>query len=275
MASQSFEAEDGSSSAVARLTVKERECLSRWLDHATAKEIALDLGISHHAVEKRLKSARQKLGVATTLDAARLLAAAEGYGRTTSGAPEVAQTTAIDETERADAQPGNIAKQPRRSIITGVTIMSLLLLSAAVLSSGALLRGADTTSQVPVPEVTAMDSQPSSSAGLEAALGQALAPEVTVIDTRSGKSADIGSAFDKLFARLDKDGSGYLEGSELNRTPPLVTPIDTRKPAASQTSSASIGGLDTDGDRRISLTEYRAGMSALTARLRTALPTGN
>ena len=44
-----------------RLTGGEKECLRRFLRHQTAKEIALDLGISHHAVEKRLKMARVKL----------------------------------------------------------------------------------------------------------------------------------------------------------------------------------------------------------------------
>ena len=47
---------------ITRLTEREKEALRRWLGHKTAKEIALDLGISHHAVEKRLKMARVKLG---------------------------------------------------------------------------------------------------------------------------------------------------------------------------------------------------------------------
>jgi DNA-binding CsgD family transcriptional regulator len=45
-----------------RLTERERVCLRQWLQHKSAKEIAGDLGISHHAVEKRLKMARTKLG---------------------------------------------------------------------------------------------------------------------------------------------------------------------------------------------------------------------
>ena len=81
--------DDSLGAAVARLTPKERECLDRWLAHATAKEIALDLGITHHAVEKRLKSARAKLGVTSTLEAARLVAAVEGYGSTVSQSPEL------------------------------------------------------------------------------------------------------------------------------------------------------------------------------------------
>ena len=75
---------------VARLTEREKEVLRLWLQHKTAKEIALDIGISHHAVEKRLKMARTKLDVATSLDAARVLAQAEGYDQT------VAQESDLD-----------------------------------------------------------------------------------------------------------------------------------------------------------------------------------
>jgi len=63
--------------AVARLTANEKECLRRRLLPQTAKEMATDLGISPHAVEKRLKMARAKLGVSSSLAAARLLAGAE------------------------------------------------------------------------------------------------------------------------------------------------------------------------------------------------------
>lgn len=65
-----------------RLTEREKDALRRWLDHKSAKEIALELGISHHAVEKRLKMARIKLGAGSSLEAARMLADAEGYGQT-------------------------------------------------------------------------------------------------------------------------------------------------------------------------------------------------
>src|SRR5690606_39999059 len=68
--------------ALARLTDNEKECLRRRLRQQTAKEMALDLGVSPHAVEKRLKMARAKLGLSSSLEAARLLAAAEGYQQT-------------------------------------------------------------------------------------------------------------------------------------------------------------------------------------------------
>ncbi|GAB5347337.1 LuxR C-terminal-related transcriptional regulator [Alteriqipengyuania sp. 357] len=83
--------------AIARLTERERECLRLWLEHKTAKEIALDLGISHHAVEKRLKMARTKLDVATSLEAARMLAEAEGYDRAVTGPPDLPVEAIHDE----------------------------------------------------------------------------------------------------------------------------------------------------------------------------------
>ena len=58
--------------AVLRLTLAERECLKRCLDHQSAKQMAIDLGISVHAVEKRLNMARAKLGLSSSLEAAKL-----------------------------------------------------------------------------------------------------------------------------------------------------------------------------------------------------------
>ena len=75
--------------ALARLTEREKECLRFWLEHKTAKEIALDLGISHYAVEKRLKMARTKLRVTTSLEAARLLAESERYEQLVPQAPDL------------------------------------------------------------------------------------------------------------------------------------------------------------------------------------------
>jgi DNA-binding CsgD family transcriptional regulator len=72
-----IQADKQGEAALARLTANEKECLRRRLLPQTAKEMATDLGISPHAVEKRLKMARAKLGVSSSLAAARLLAGAE------------------------------------------------------------------------------------------------------------------------------------------------------------------------------------------------------
>ena len=48
------------------------------LNLKSAKEIARDLGISAHAVEKHLRVARQKLGVSTSAEGARIYASRTG-----------------------------------------------------------------------------------------------------------------------------------------------------------------------------------------------------
>ena len=75
--------------SLSRLTEREKVCLRQWLQHKSAKEIAADLGISHHAVEKRLKMARIKLGAASSLEAARMLVEAEGYGQAVPQSPDL------------------------------------------------------------------------------------------------------------------------------------------------------------------------------------------
>jgi DNA-binding CsgD family transcriptional regulator len=56
------------------LTDRQKQCLRGILELKSAKQIGRDLGISAHAVEKHLKAARQKLGAADSVGAARLYA---------------------------------------------------------------------------------------------------------------------------------------------------------------------------------------------------------
>lgn len=67
--------QDGPGQETRALSPRQQQCLLGVLDLKSAKEIARDLGISPHAVEKHLRLAREKLGVATSADAARLFAA--------------------------------------------------------------------------------------------------------------------------------------------------------------------------------------------------------
>lgn len=64
--------------ATSRLSPRQTECLRGVLDLKSAKQIGRELGISPHAVEKHLRICREKFGVATTAEAARLFARAEG-----------------------------------------------------------------------------------------------------------------------------------------------------------------------------------------------------
>ena len=99
---------------LSRLTEREKVCLRQWLQHKSAKEIAADLGISHHAVEKRLKMARTKLGATSSLAAARMLDEAEGYGQAVAQSPDLV----FDALPRHSAFP--------RLAVLGVVIMFLV-----------------------------------------------------------------------------------------------------------------------------------------------------
>jgi len=107
--------------SLSRLTEREKLCLREWLQHKSAKEIAADLGISHHAVEKRLKMARIKLGATSSLEAARMLREAEGYGQAVAQSPDLV----------SDALPPHSIVT--RLAVLGVTIM--ILVGAIVLGS--------------------------------------------------------------------------------------------------------------------------------------------
>lgn len=136
-----------------RLTEREKECLRHWLQHKSAKEIAADLGISHHAVEKRLKMARTKLSATSSLEAARMLSKAEGYGQTVAQSPDLAP------------HPLPIQTGFTRPLILGAIAMSLI--GAAVLAL--VMQPLGETSTVAQPaRATAPSSVPT--AGTEAAL---------------------------------------------------------------------------------------------------------
>jgi DNA-binding CsgD family transcriptional regulator len=56
-----------------QLTDGQRDCLRLVYNHMTSKDIARSLGVSPHTVDMRLRTAMKVLGVATRIDAARLL----------------------------------------------------------------------------------------------------------------------------------------------------------------------------------------------------------
>jgi DNA-binding CsgD family transcriptional regulator len=77
----------------ARLTEAQRVALRLFMERKTAKQIALELGITPKAVELRLKGARDALGVSSSAEAARILAAFEQkngtFRETPGGSTEV------------------------------------------------------------------------------------------------------------------------------------------------------------------------------------------
>jgi DNA-binding CsgD family transcriptional regulator len=53
------------------LTRRQLQCLEGFWARKSAKVIAVELGITHHSVEKHLLAARQALGVGSSIEAAR------------------------------------------------------------------------------------------------------------------------------------------------------------------------------------------------------------
>lgn len=230
MLSPPHRSDDASHAAIDRLTPKERECLDRWLSHATAKQIALELGVTHHAVEKRLKSARAKLGVTSTLEAARLLAAAEGYGLTASQSPEVGET--IRPSDDHESRPARIRL---KLVLIGVLSMSLTILAAIALLSPAT-------------------SEP------------VLTTETEVRVLRNPAVADRQKAWARSFEALDKDRSGYLETAEFNAASFSFSRVSANSEKGTPPRTYSAREWDGNRDGRVSPTEFSAGMQAATSR---------
>lgn len=123
--------------ALARLTDNEKACLRRRLLSQTAKEMALELGVSPHAVEKRLKMARAKLGVSSSLHAARLLAQLEGYQQEGPTPPDLGGSASTNHPAlHSEAQTGRTGR-PRWSaaVIWGNTMIIILLGGALALGT--------------------------------------------------------------------------------------------------------------------------------------------
>ena len=165
---------------LSRLTEREKVCLRQWLQHRSAKEIAADLGISHHAVEKRLKMARTKLGATSSLEAARRLGEAEGYAQAVPQSPDLASDT-LKQSEAT------------RVTIVGVAIMILVaaLMLAMLLQPGTTSQAADKRPAPQTEQIYASGSVPTP--GTEAALRRLVAglasgsPDYDVLTPRLAK----------------------------------------------------------------------------------------
>ncbi|OYX08523.1 MAG: hypothetical protein B7Z08_09115 [Sphingomonadales bacterium 32-68-7] len=174
-------------SAIARLTEREKDCLRRWLRHETAKEIALDLGISPHAVEKRLKMARAKLGVSSSLEAARLLETAEGY-------------------QLAGPEPPDLSPHPlpRKPWQTRYRIIGGIALSATIVLTGTLLFSLQ--SAAPEGRRAVVLPRPDGTTTIV----QVMSPEPLVVLPPEETLA----ALIRGFAMMDLDRSSYIEVGE-------------------------------------------------------------
>jgi DNA-binding CsgD family transcriptional regulator len=169
------EIDESTRAAILRLTSAERECLKRRLSHQTAKQMALDLGISPHAVEKRLKMARAKLGLSSSLEAAKLVEALERSDRLGPHASDLLPGNARPDEVGSVAAPRKetawITRRQQVYLVSGATLMSIL--AAAVLTIGLQSSGAVVGQTTPAAGTTsASTAAPRSvpTAGTEAAL---------------------------------------------------------------------------------------------------------
>lgn len=110
---------------VDKLTEAEREVLRLWARRASAKEIALELGITHWAVNERLRSARRRLGVADSNEAARLLAEAEAggaYNRIVYEPSAIAPAAPIEPSQPRERQQATTAGSAVREVQAEYTV---------------------------------------------------------------------------------------------------------------------------------------------------------
>lgn len=167
--------DESTRAAIRRLTIAERECLKRCLSHQTAKQMALDLGISPHAVEKRLKMARAKLGLSSSLEAAKLVESLERSGRLGPRSSDLPSGNAVPDDVGSAAAPRNetawITRRHQVYVVSGAMLMSFFAAAALIIwvqSSGAVERQPTPSAMVPSAPPAATSSVPT--AGTEAAL---------------------------------------------------------------------------------------------------------
>ena len=147
-------------SGIDDLSEKEREALRLLLAGHDAKSSARELGVTHHAINDRLRSARRKLGTSSSREAALALAEAEG----TTPEPIVHKPLGDDKnaedpdfSSSADRKRREEPRSPWR--LEGWIIMSLLIITTAAValaivgSNGAETQG--NTGQVEAATTTA------------------------------------------------------------------------------------------------------------------------
>ncbi|MET0307893.1 MAG: hypothetical protein ABW023_04230 [Sphingomonas sp.] len=223
--------------ALARLTENEKECLRRRLLPQTAKEMAIELRVSPHAVEKRLKMARTKLGLSSSLQAARLLVQAESQPLV----PQASDLAASAAAPHARRIPG---ERRRWWILGGLTMISITI--AVALASA--WSGAPAPLAAPTPA--------SASARQDGAGRIPATPETA--------AAFLASSFDAM----DRDKSGFLDASEAPRVTVTVGPPDgptaDRKQLAPQQASAQwLARNDGNRDGKVSKLEFVAANRAM------------
>lgn len=225
---------------VSRLTSKERECLRRWLNHETAKQIALALEVSHHAVEKRLKSARAKLSVGSSIEAAQMLARVEGYGQTVSQSPDLSDVAISNQKTRSN------------SLKIGALAMTIILAALATVT----LQQADLTVPANHDGVTmeAKSFKVHQSGQIDAFNIFRLQGKADNLEDPTDE--ELAEYLDGQFRKFDRDGSGTIENDEF---PTAVAIEGDRHPTIVHDERAKSEFLkrhDQNSDLIVSFEEY-------------------
>lgn len=227
--------DDRTRDALSRLTENEKLCLRRWLEPQTAKEMAIELGISPHAVEKRLKMARTRLGVSSSITAARLLARWEEDQPPVPQSPDLPGETATRQAAIA-AAPSERAR-PRRPVYGGLPMIAAFCLLALV------------AQDTPAPPAVA---------------AQPHGVRLEDIPTRKVDWNEAVAFEAEAFDNLDANHSGFLDPREASRLEPRdagvrdanlppAPPIGRPDKAAERKWMAK---MDTDRDGKVSQPEY-------------------
>ena len=96
------EPDDPVAQRVARLTEAQLDCLKLVDQHLNSKEIGVELGISHHTVDQRIRQSLQILGVERRAQAARIVAQYSGpYQRLIHQSPYIEPSARTGQSEAA------------------------------------------------------------------------------------------------------------------------------------------------------------------------------
>jgi DNA-binding CsgD family transcriptional regulator len=130
---------------IERLSAREKEILRLVSENYEAKQIALRLGISPHTVNDHMRAARRTLGVARTMEAARLLTAYERPNRL--GTEPIGIDTEPQTADPTEATPPDETVAVRKiryrlGFLTRLGIIVALAFGAAA-ATGALIEVSD------------------------------------------------------------------------------------------------------------------------------------
>ena len=120
------------------LTEKEKEALRLLLAGHDAKSSAVELDLSVHTINDRLRSARRKLSVSSSREAARILGFAEEEAEQAD--PQISAHTQIGMAETAITRdPANLTKTQESgpfglSVVTGGMLIMSLFIAATIIA---------------------------------------------------------------------------------------------------------------------------------------------